>query len=138
MIVVGNTTTTGGSSGGEPTGTATLGLIATNFVRVYHPVKGENGSANHEFEAKIETGKLSELKEVTSFTGVAEGASIEGPEIPPGDTVKARSTASTKTITLTEKAKKEVKKELETNSKSQDCAAAKRAKAPPRPATRKT
>ena len=63
VIVIGNTTTTGGSSGGEPSGTATLGLIATNFVRVYHPVK-ENA-----FEAKIETGHLSELKEVTSFTG---------------------------------------------------------------------
>ena len=104
VIVVGNTTTTGGSSGGEPTGTATLGLIATNFVRVYHPVKGENGSANHEFEAKIETGKLSELKEVTSFTGVAEKAAIEGPEIPTGDTVSSFN-AATKTITLTEKAK---------------------------------
>ncbi|HTQ69593.1 MAG TPA: hypothetical protein VMI13_12970 [Solirubrobacteraceae bacterium] len=39
LIVIGNTTTTGGSGGSEPTGTATLGLIATNFVRVYHPVK---------------------------------------------------------------------------------------------------
>ncbi len=39
VIVVGNTTTTGGSTGGEPSGTATLGLIATNFIRVYHPVK---------------------------------------------------------------------------------------------------
>ena len=39
VIVIGNTTTTGGGAGGEPTGTATLGLIATNFVRIYHPVK---------------------------------------------------------------------------------------------------
>lgn len=116
VIVDGNTTTTGGSSGGEPTGTATLGLIATNFVRVYHPVKGENGSANHEFEAKIETGKLTELKEVTSFTGVAAKASIEGPEIPSGDTVSSFNAAA-KTITLTEKAKKEVKKEAKNKFK---------------------
>ena len=27
-----------GDKGGEPTGTATLGLIANNFVRIYHPV----------------------------------------------------------------------------------------------------
>jgi len=102
--VVGNTTTTGGGSGGEPTGTATLGLIATNFVRVYHPVKGENGSATHEFEAKIEAAHLTELKEVTSFTGVAEKAAIEGPEIPGGDTVSSFNAAA-KTITLSEKAK---------------------------------
>jgi hypothetical protein len=38
VIVNGNLTTTTNSSG-EPTGGATLGLIAENFVRVYHPVK---------------------------------------------------------------------------------------------------
>lgn len=43
VIVDGNVTTTSTSSG-EPTGNATLGLIATNFVRVYHPV-GETYSA---------------------------------------------------------------------------------------------
>ena len=85
VIVVGNTTTTGGSAGGEPTGTATLGLIATNFVRVYHPVKGENGVGEYPFEAKIEASHLTELKEVTSFTGIAVGDSIEGPQINSGD-----------------------------------------------------
>lgn len=98
VIVIGNVTTTGGGSGGEPTGTATLGLIATNFVRVYHPVK-ENA-----FEAKIETGKLSELKEVTSFAGITVGVEIEGPEITAGTTVKTINEAA-KTITLNTSAK---------------------------------
>jgi Tfp pilus assembly protein PilX len=40
VIINGNITTTGGSAGGEPTGTATLGLIADKYVRLYHPVKG--------------------------------------------------------------------------------------------------
>jgi len=40
VIINGNLTTTGGSAGGEPTGTATLGLIADKYVRLYHPVKG--------------------------------------------------------------------------------------------------
>ena len=40
VIINGNVTTTGGSAGGEPSGTATLGLIADKYVRLYHPVKG--------------------------------------------------------------------------------------------------
>lgn len=40
VIINGNLTTTGGTGGGEPTGTATLGLIADKYVRLYHPVKG--------------------------------------------------------------------------------------------------
>ncbi|HMD56654.1 MAG TPA: hypothetical protein VKG82_04205 [Solirubrobacteraceae bacterium] len=34
--------------GEEPTGTATLGLIASNFVRVYHPVSGCNNVSSAE------------------------------------------------------------------------------------------
>jgi Tfp pilus assembly protein PilX len=37
VIINGNTYPTG-NLGGEPTGTATLGLIANNVVRIYHPV----------------------------------------------------------------------------------------------------
>ncbi len=38
-----------GKLGSEPTGTATLGLIATGFVRVYHPCSnGNNGSGSLE------------------------------------------------------------------------------------------
>jgi hypothetical protein len=47
VIVDGSTypTSVAGSLGSEPSGTATLGLIATQFVRVYHPV-GETYKAN--------------------------------------------------------------------------------------------
>jgi Tfp pilus assembly protein PilX len=43
VIIVGSITTTSESSG-KPTGAATLGLIANDFVRVYHPVK--TGTSN--------------------------------------------------------------------------------------------
>lgn len=39
VIVTGNLTTEGGESGGQPTGAATLGLIAIQHARLYHPVK---------------------------------------------------------------------------------------------------
>ncbi len=38
VIINGNLTPTGVTLGSEPTGTAVLGLIANNYVRVYHPV----------------------------------------------------------------------------------------------------
>jgi hypothetical protein len=38
VIINGNLTPTGVTLGSEPSGTATLGLIANNYVRVYHPV----------------------------------------------------------------------------------------------------
>jgi Tfp pilus assembly protein PilX len=37
IIITGNLTTSSEGSG-KPTGNATLGLIATNFIRIYHPV----------------------------------------------------------------------------------------------------
>src|SRR5581483_10364418 len=48
VIINGNIypTSVEGKLGSEPSGTATLGLIATNFVRVYHPVK--TGGTNTE------------------------------------------------------------------------------------------
>ncbi len=39
VIVLGNLTTEGGESGGEPKGNAALGLIAIGHVRLYHPIK---------------------------------------------------------------------------------------------------
>jgi hypothetical protein len=39
IVIVGNLTTEGGESGGAPTGAATLGLIALQHARLYHPVK---------------------------------------------------------------------------------------------------
>ena len=49
VIVTGSLypTSVEGKLGSEPTGTATLGLIATGFVRVYHPCSsGNNGSGS--------------------------------------------------------------------------------------------
>jgi hypothetical protein len=52
VIIKGNIYQTG-NLGGEPTGTPTLGLIANNFVRIYHPVgetyklKGSNTTCNY-------------------------------------------------------------------------------------------
>lgn len=40
VIINGNITTEGGESGGEPTGTAALGLVADKYARLYHPVLG--------------------------------------------------------------------------------------------------
>jgi hypothetical protein len=51
VIVDGSTypTSVAGNLGAEPTGTATLGLIATHFIRVYHPV-GETYAATKSFK----------------------------------------------------------------------------------------
>jgi hypothetical protein len=47
LIINGSITPTGVTAGNPPTGTATLGLIATYFVRVYHPCSGTtDGSAS--------------------------------------------------------------------------------------------
>lgn len=46
VIVDGNIYTTGGESGGQPTGGATLGLVAEDFVRVYHPVAATGEKKN--------------------------------------------------------------------------------------------
>ena len=45
VIVNENLTPYGVAPGGAPTGTATLGLIATQFVRVYHPCKSSGNQA---------------------------------------------------------------------------------------------
>ena len=48
VIVNGNVypTSVAGKLGSVPTGTAVLGLIASNYVRVYHPCSGSNGSGS--------------------------------------------------------------------------------------------
>lgn len=64
VIVNGNLTTTSESLG-APTGPATLGLIAENFVRVYHPVK-TNYETNNVVPTPLQTpleGKCVTLKE---------------------------------------------------------------------------
>lgn len=44
VIVTGSITPTGVSAGSAPTGTSTLGLIATRFVRMYHPCTSSAGN----------------------------------------------------------------------------------------------
>jgi Tfp pilus assembly protein PilX len=76
VIINGPTYTTGGSKGGQPTGEATLGLIAQDFVRVYNPVvatgKGRNsstlgseGECEGNNQAKGETALTTELGAAT-------------------------------------------------------------------------
>jgi hypothetical protein len=95
VIVDGNIETTHISSG-EPTGTATLGLIATNFVRIYHPVEEKYEVEN--YAAKTETPMTrtgtvkSGKKEVTSVvpatTGLNNGEEVIGTGIASGTTIK--------------------------------------------------
>jgi Tfp pilus assembly protein PilX len=92
VIVNGNLTTTS-EEGGAPTGGATLGLIAQNFVRVYHPVKKGYETPNAEPTISKEApvnGKCvtttelgtrihgtTELSEITT-TGLSTGNEVEG------------------------------------------------------------
>jgi hypothetical protein len=121
VIVNGNLTTTGGSEGGEPTGSATLGLIAENFVRVYHPVK--TGYSRQYEEPKSEaatseeiatetcgtgyvkrTGTLvsengfsthkKEIKELSSTSGISSGMNVVGTYISSGTTVSSVKTSA--------------------------------------------
>jgi hypothetical protein len=103
VIINGNLTTTSESSG-EPTGAATLGLIAENFVRVYHPVKTSYVTKNivpTPTQAPI-NGKCVTLKELSAkvlpsneisevaTTGVSTGDEVEGTvagEIEAGTTI---------------------------------------------------
>jgi hypothetical protein len=89
VIVNGNLTTT--EENGEPTGSATLGLIAENFVRVYHPVKERyearntipateapiNGKCVTEKELSGKVVRSTEVNEITT-TGLEKGAEVEG------------------------------------------------------------
>jgi hypothetical protein len=53
VIIIGSLTTTSEASG-KPTGGATLGLIANDFVRVYHPVKCSGSCKNERSGEKCE------------------------------------------------------------------------------------
>ena len=90
VIVNGNLTTTS-EEGGAPTGGATLGLIAQNFVRVYHPVKkgyttvnvqpatapAINGKCANMKELGTRIHGTTELSEITT-TGLSSGNEVEG------------------------------------------------------------
>lgn len=92
LIIDGNLVPSGVTPGELPTGTETLGLIATHFVRVYHPVE-ENGrscenaagylenpyiyaailSTSHSFVVdNYDCGKQSQLKDLNVYGAIAQ------------------------------------------------------------------
>jgi hypothetical protein len=90
VIINGNLETTH-EANGEPTGGATLGLIAENFVRLYHPVKkgyttphveppSEPAIKGRCLTTKQAEGKVLRSTEVTGITttGLETGAEVEG------------------------------------------------------------
>jgi Tfp pilus assembly protein PilX len=70
-----------GNKGGTPSGTATLGLIANNFVRVYHPVKQTYEGSGPELETahnlKLESAAHKETITVTAKPGLGEEIKLE-------------------------------------------------------------
>ena len=70
-----------GDKGSTPTGTATLGLIANNFVRVYHPVKETYEGTPPELETahnlKLESAAHKETITVEARAGLAEPIKLE-------------------------------------------------------------
>lgn len=126
VIVNGNLKTTSSSTSspvGEPTGGATLGLIAENFVRIYHPVK--HGYKPLSYEPKTYTPTSTEIShefcgtyttksakttsssaEVTmsSTTGLEKGMEVTGTGIRSGSTIE--SVKNSTTIVLSKTAEK--------------------------------
>ncbi len=112
VIVNGNLTTSGGTAGGEPTGNAELGLIAENFVRLYHPVKqgyevenykpktasATNGKCSATTTVNISGKPKSSSKTVTGLSSTEElapGDAVTGNGIPSGTTVESISNSTT-------------------------------------------
>jgi hypothetical protein len=106
VIISGSIETTHESSG-EPTGGAALGLIATNFVRIYHPVQEEYSVEHYTPKTEQPVGASKEIcattttrsgkltsgnKEVTSVSsstaGLTVGEEISGTGIATGTTIK--------------------------------------------------
>lgn len=126
VIINGNITTTSSGTSkpvGEPTGGATLGLIAENFVRIYHPVKHgykpesytpktytpTASEISHEFCGTYLTmsGKTTSGKEevtVASTTGLEKGMEVTGTGIRSGTTIS--SVKNSTTIVLSKTAEK--------------------------------
>jgi hypothetical protein len=121
VIINGNLTTTGGATGGEPTGNAELGLIAENFVRLYHPVKQGYELPHYKPEQALQapvgtkcvttnerTGTYTtSKKEITltsgTTTGLAEGDEISGTELTSGTTIKKIKSTTVVEISTTPK-----------------------------------
>jgi Tfp pilus assembly protein PilX len=133
VIVNGNLTTTAEASG-EPTGGGTLGLIAQNFVRVYHPVKAgyttshtepateapHNGKCVGPKELSAKVLRSSGVSEITT-TGLAVGEEVEGTvagQIEAGTTISSLKEAEKKLILskVAKPAAKELSAKITSNS----------------------
>jgi len=117
-VIVNGSITTTANAAGKPTGTGTLGLIATNFVRIYHPVKegytAETKAPENPPQTPINkkcikqvqtvTAKLSktstEIKEVSSTSGLEKGDEVTGADIQKGTTIVGKTSNA---ITLSKK-----------------------------------
>jgi Tfp pilus assembly protein PilX len=120
VIINGNLETSQEASG-EPTGGATLGLIAENYVRLYHPVKestilptkavNSEAATSQEITAEAcgtgfvkRSGTLvsenswfshrKEIKNLSSTTGLSTGMEVSGAYIPAGTTITLKSSTS--------------------------------------------
>jgi Tfp pilus assembly protein PilX len=117
VIVNGDLTTTHGATGEEPTGGATLGLIAENFVRVYHPVRKHYELKNYEPSSEAATSQeiaaeacgtgivtrtgtlksgfgTKEITGLSSTTGLSNGMEVIGENIPSGTTITLKTSTS--------------------------------------------
>ena len=106
VVVVGNLTTTGGATGGEPTGNAALGLIAIGHARLYHPIKQCEKTVPHvtETKAEAEVTEGSEVLKVPTTSSISVGAEISGTKIKSGSKVTSTTNLATKgEITISNK-----------------------------------
>jgi hypothetical protein len=129
VIINGNLETSHEASG-EPTGGATLGLIAENYVRLYHPVKKgyttehttpvlsteppRNGKCVTPKEVGAKIIPSTEVTELTTTTGLEKGEEVEGTVsglIEPTTTI-AEVKASESKLTLSKAATPGLAKEL--------------------------
>ena len=82
VIVTGNLTTEGGESGGQPTGAATLGLIAIQHARLYHPVKETCEKSGKKVTCEASEDECNDENAAKGETPAAEfGESLKNPDI---------------------------------------------------------
>jgi archaellum component FlaG (FlaF/FlaG flagellin family) len=119
VIIDGNIQTSTNAAA-EPTGGATVGLIAQNFVRLYHPVKrgyeAEHTTPTVQREGECVTELNGGINSTTEFTvtsatpwGLKTGFKVEGTvagQIEAGTTISSISETSPKKIVLSKAAKK--------------------------------
>ena len=117
-VIINGNIKTKTKNGNEPTGEGALGLIATNFVRIYHPVEqgyytknvvpsveaAENNKCvtKYEYSGKV-TRSSTEISNMSATTGLAVGAEVSGSGIESGTTI-SEIKASEKKIKLSKAA----------------------------------